>query len=112
MATNRPQNTQRGQQVMDLQQMIRTSEPTSHLSSSGLSKTTKSNPPIFLNDDNSIWEDWHTNIKMKIDCDTKRNEKEKMGYVLEDLAEAFNDPNKNVPCTVTSAWSIKSRSAL
>jgi hypothetical protein len=39
-------------------------------------------PPIFLNDGNPTWQDWHTGMKIKLDCDTNRNEKEKMGYVL------------------------------
>jgi hypothetical protein len=80
-------------------------------------------PLIFLNDGNHTLEDWHTDMDIKLDSDPNRNEKEKTGYVLsrtggnpcaliqgkhlggkystteaiiQDLAEAFNDPNKKV----------------
>jgi hypothetical protein len=39
-------------------------------------------PPIFLNDGNPIWEDWNTDMKIKLDCYPDGNEKETMGYVF------------------------------
>ena len=112
--------------LTDLQQITRNSEPPNP--STGNSETTKSklkipDPPIFLNDGNPTWENWYTDMKIKLGTDTNQNEMEKMGYVLsrtggnpraliqtkfnsseyttaeaiiKDLEENYNDPNERM----------------
>ena len=47
-----------------------------------MSKLKIPDPSIFWNDGNPTWENWHKDMKIKLDCDTNRNEKEMVSYVL------------------------------
>ena len=73
-------NLELNKHLADLQQILRASEPPIH--SGSLNQTTHSklkiaDPPIFLNDGNPTWEDWHTDRKIKLDCNTNRDEKKR-----------------------------------